>query len=241
MTWVKKWSKVAGVWIVLGSLVACLWGSIEFHAFHANYYKREYEKLNTAEQIGMSEEGLFEATDALLDYLKGKREDISCVQEVNGVEREVFDQRETAHMVDVLALYKNAKMACFVLIAFGVVSLLLVIYFVKTNKIKIGQVLYDIQSGFRQVMLAFLIVVSGLVFYAIVDFTAFWTAFHKLFFNNDLWLLDPNVSIMINMFPEEFFFGMVMRIVITFIISFCGMSCLYFYFQRRVNQKRILD
>jgi uncharacterized membrane protein len=34
-----------------------------------------------------------------------------------------------------------------------------------------------------------------------------------LFFNNDLWLLDPATDVMINMFPEEFFYDMAIGIV----------------------------
>lgn len=222
---------------MLGVLVACLFGSIEFHAFNANYYKSEYQKLNTAESIGMSNEALFEATDALLDYLKGKRNDISCVQEINGIEREVFDERETKHMVDVLALYQNASKVCGICIGIGMISLGYLFYLSKTKKRETSQVLLDIKDGFRQVVCAFLIVAGGLVFYAVVDFSRFWTTFHEIFFSNDLWLLDPRISIMINMFPEEFFFGMVMRIALTFIGTFCGISAFYYYMMKKTNKK----
>ena len=42
--------------------------------------------------------------------------------------------------------------------------------------------------------------------------------FHHIFFDNDLWLLDPYKDDMINMLPEGFFFDTVVRIGITFII-----------------------
>ena len=40
--------------------------------------------------------------------------------------------------------------------------------------------------------------------------------FHYLFFDNDLFLLDPNTSIMINMFPSAFFMHMVFMIIAAF-------------------------
>jgi uncharacterized membrane protein len=49
--------------------------------------------------------------------------------------------------------------------------------------------------------------------------------FHYVFFDNDLFLLNPNVSIMINMFPESFFFDIVAAIIIVFAI--CIGLCAY--------------
>ena len=75
--------------------------------------------------------------------------------------------------------------------------------------------------------------------WAYVDFNAFWTMFHEILFTNDLWLLDPRVSIMINMFPEEFWFGMVIRIALTFIVSFCGISyVLYWFTNKKLKETR---
>lgn len=233
----ERSSRIAGIVAVVGILAACLFGNIDFHAFNLSYYESEYTKLNTAESIGMSNEALFEATDALLSYIKGNREDISCVQEINGVEREVFDERETAHMVDVKALYQNARSVCFLLTALGIASLLFIFFIYKKGYVSLEKALLSLKDGFRQVTLAFVIVVSFLVFYALVDFNRFWTVFHEVFFTNDLWLLDPRVSVMINMFPEEFFFGMVMRIALGFIICYAAITFISCYGIRRYFKK----
>lgn len=229
----KRINKVLGVIAVLGILVGCLFGSIEYHGFNKNYYEMKYTELNTAEHIGMSNEALFDATFTLLDYLKDERDDILCVHEVKGKEREIFDERETLHMVDVKNLYINVKNVCFTIVGVGIAALLAMVYFVKSNKCTLETMLVDLKDGFRQVVLAFIIVISGLLFYALVDFNRFWTMFHQIFFDNDLWLLDPRVSIMINMFPEEFWFGMVIRMALTFIISFCGLSFLFHWYTNK--------
>ncbi len=49
--------------------------------------------------------------------------------------------------------------------------------------------------------------------WAAADFSTFWVSFHELFFTNDLWLLDPAKSVLINMVPAQFFYDLVMRIV----------------------------
>ncbi len=57
-------------------------------------------------------------------------------------------------------------------------------------------------------LVGFGIILAGLIALVIAmmrDFSALFTRFHLLLFDNDLWLLDPKTDIMINMFPEEFF------------------------------------
>ena len=38
--------------------------------------------------------------------------------------------------------------------------------------------------------------------------------FHKLFFNNDLWLLDYKTDLMIRILPEEFFFVLFLNVLV---------------------------
>lgn len=62
------------------------------------------------------------------------------------------------------------------------------------------------------------IVFAAVGIWAAVDFDFFWINFHKIFFTNDLWMLDPRTSLMIRMFSSQFFFDMVAGILVIFII-----------------------
>ena len=235
----NKLSKILSILSALGLLIACLFMSIDTQAFNQSFYEKKYTELNTAENIGMSNEALFEATNALLDYIKDKREDISCIQEVKGEMREVFDERETTHMVDVKNLYLNARNVCMTIALIGLIALCVLLYCVKTGKLTSISFLLDMKDGLRQVTISFILVMAFLICSALIDFTKFWTTFHEIFFTNDLWLLDPRVSIMINMFPEEFFFAMVINIIITFIVSFLGISgCFIFFANKELKKKQ---
>ncbi|MGN1344724.1 MAG: TIGR01906 family membrane protein [Traorella sp.] len=237
----KKLNQIFSIFTVIALLVACLFISIDTQAFNQSYYEKKYTQLNTAENIGMSNEALFEATYALLDYIKDKRDDISCIQEVNGRTREVFDERETAHMVDVKALYQNAFHVCALIVIIGIGCLAILLYQLKKKELSVVSFILDMKHAFFQVVFSFILVIGFLLFYALVDFNRFWTTFHEIFFSNDLWLLDPRVSIMINMFPEEFFFGMVMNIVGMFIISFVGISlCCYLLANKELKKRSVL-
>ena len=205
-------------------------GCIKAFAMNRNFYNYEYGKLNTAEKIGMSEIDLYEATDTLLDYLEDYRDDINVKVTIDGEERAAFDTRETIHMVDVKNLYQSALFVSYVCIGVMIGLLLLL---VLDNKKGVVEVLtYTYQRFF----LFFAFALGALIVYALSDFTTFWTYFHKIFFSNDLWLLDPKVSVMINMFPEQFFSAMVFGIAGSF-FAILILLWIYSIFDQRKRSK----
>ena len=81
--------------------------TIDFWCFNRDFYQNEYSKLNTASEIKISEEDLDKATDVLLSYLKDRNKTLDISANIDGVNREIFNDREKAHMVDVRDLYLN--------------------------------------------------------------------------------------------------------------------------------------
>ncbi len=200
---------------VISSLCLCisiLLGIVFFLSFQKNFYSYEYQKNHQAEVIGMSDDDLMKATDTLLDYLEDKRDDIVVEATINDYQREVFNERETLHMVDVKNLCKHSKTCGYVL--FGISFILAFILYRKEKK---NFFLY-FDYGFKVAIGIIVFFVSLLAIYAICDFYDFWMNFHYIFFDNDLFILDPNTSIMINMFPESFFFDLVILIMIVYVV-----------------------
>ena len=196
-------SAICCAFVVLGIILNC----VNFFCFQKSFYRQEYRKLDTAEQIGMSDADLQNATDALLDYLRGKRDDLRVQAVVRGQQREVFNQREILHMADVKTLYLWAMR-----IGNGLLILAVAFYlWAWLGKRDIKTIL----SGYLQGNYVLLGLIAVLGIYAALDFNSFWTGFHKIFFTNDLWLLDPRTDILIQMVPEQFFFDLVMRIVVS--------------------------
>ena len=206
-----KANKVIAVISGIMIMVVILLTAVDLCCFWKGFYHYEYARGNQAEKIGMSEEGLNEATDVLLDYLKDRRDDIVVEEEVHGTVREVFNERETLHMVDVKNLYQGAVRVRNILAIASFAGL--VWLFVKDRRHFPGLV----KNGLKQGLLCLLVVVAFVSIWAIADFDAFWLNFHYLFFDNDLFLLDPNTSIMINMFPSVFFMHMVFLIMFVFV------------------------
>lgn len=199
---------LAGVFVTLATLLT----SIDVATFDKAFYKKQYQALGTAERIGVSEEDLMRATDVLLDYCAGKRDDLSLIVERDGVRMQMFtDETEVAHMVDVQALFLlmfAVRNGLVIGAAFCIVVAFLL-------RISTTDAMKMLMIGLGIGLL--IPIVCGAL--AALDFTWFWTQFHHVFFTNDLWLLNPRTSVLIQMVPEEFFSAIVLKILIWFAVA----------------------
>ena len=180
-----------------------------------DFYPEQFEKNNVARDCKMSLEDVNKAMTVLLDYLEGKRDDISVTVEKDGVTEEAFYERETLHMVDVKALYRRAKAAMYFSLAAACGGLLRLMCKTKRSKKEFSAAL---KSGMKITGIIFAVFIAVIIAAVLYDFNRFWIKFHELFFSNDLWLLDPRYSTMINMLPEPLFEAMVVKIIVRFVL-----------------------
>lgn len=215
-------------------VISLLLTIIDVNCFDQSFYQKEYIQNNTSVETGMSEEDLWDTTEVLFDYLHDSRDDLNVQHEVNGNVREIFDSREKAHMVDVKNLYLNTIKVRNVLVIIG--CLLFVISCLITKK----QLITNMYVGYKRSVAILFSIILAILIYAAIDFNSFWIQFHYLFFTNDLFFLDPNTEILINMVPEQFFFDLVLRIIFMFISSVIVIFVILYYFnkKRNVNDQR---
>lgn len=214
---------VATICFIVAFFLTCL----DAVSFNRNFYDKEYAKIGVAEDIGISREELKETTNVLLDYIQDKRNDLSVTATILGEQRQVFNEKEIMHMVDVKVLYLNAMNVKFLswigFILFGLIG-----YFTyKKDALKNGTEMFLSATLSSVTLLVFL----GL--YAVIDFNQFWLQFHYIFFTNDLFLLDPATDILIQMVPSQFFFDLVFRIAGTFLIGMIMMCGGSYYLRRK--------
>ena len=207
----KSLIRIVSLLLGLSILVSLGLFAVDVCSFRRSFYEKEYSKLNTAADMGMTHADLMEATDVLLDYLKDRRDDLNLQTTVNGETVEMFDAREKAHMVDVKALYRNAMRVAWIAAGLSVLLILLLAFGAKKHR---RTALKWVLAGFG----LFMLVLGAAAIYAAVDFKSFWTNFHRVFFDNDLWLLYEDERL-IQMVPEQFFSDLVTRIVAAFAIS----------------------
>ena len=200
-----------GMTAILSVIVILLISSFEIGIYSDfGWYEKEYEKYNVTEDLEMKMDDVMDVTEEMMAYLRGDREDLVVWTTVNGEKQEFFNDREKAHMVDVQNLFLGGLTLRFSAIIVLVISLSGLI-FTKGNWKRI------LPKSFLTGLGAFLVISGGLGVLCASDFNKYFFLFHEIFFDNDLWLLDPATDLMIRMLPEGFFFDMVIRIGSIFI------------------------
>ena len=210
----KILQRLAGILTAFCLMIILFITSVEAVVYWTpGYFEREYTKYHVLDSLPpMTMEDLLEVTDEMMDYLKGEREDLHVVTTMGGVEREFFNEREIAHMEDVQVLFLKAmslRRACALLC-------ILCVGFLFLSKAPVRRVLPPsicVGTGlFFGITAILALIISS-------NFTKYFVIFHHIFFDNDLWILDPSTDMLINIVPEGFFMDTAARIALLFCIS----------------------
>ena len=186
------------------------------------YFEHEYEKydvLSSLPEMTMSkEDGLMAVTDHMMDYLLHGQDPQELQIEVmmDGEMRGFFSEREIAHMEDVRVLFMAA-------IRFLGFALILIILFMGSSRLLACEnepKIFRISTGIGFVAGGTLVLAcfAALGAHIIRHFDQDFITFHHMFFNNDLWILDPSKDMLINIVPEGFFFDTATRIVVYYVV-----------------------
>ena len=174
--------------------------STELNTFNRNLYLKSYEKHDAMEITGRTMEELDGITQTILQYLrKGLDEEVL---------RPFFNEREVNHMKDVKFLFKYGFIFKNISLALSLLVIVIVIISKEYRYFAKG-LFYGIFAWWGLFILLFLL--------ATMDFTKYFTYFHLIFFDNDLWLLNPRTDLLIQMLPEQFFIGIFRRIILLFV------------------------
>lgn len=185
--------------------------SIQIITFNRQYYNWHYSNYNISLTTNIEQKDLMYITNEMLKYLDGKRENLIIYSKVNGINQQVFGDREIYHMKDVQKLFVIAKYIRN--IGFGLIIILFMTFY-KLHKSILKKTLKYIKNCYLSIILL-LIVISVIIS---TNFNHYFTVFHQIFFNNDLWLLDPKTDILINLVPLQFFINTAILILFIFII-----------------------
>lgn len=149
----------------------------------ANLYYRLQMKAEILPAAGISAEELKDADDALAKYLGG---------DPRALDGSPFNETEIAHMADcfdLFALLRKVLTVCAALAA-------LFLWIGRRGSFRFGA---RAAAGILPTLIA------ALAVWGIADFDSLFTAFHRLLFRNELWLLDPRTDLLIRICPESMF------------------------------------
>lgn len=216
--------KILLIILVIFLSLSCLLISLEKNSFKELTYSNAYNEYNIENITGKTHSELMGITNDLLVYLRGNAGDE--ILELN------FNEREILHMRDVQVLFKYGFILKYIFI---IVSILIIGFFlIKREKDILG--IYMYKGLFLNWIIAVLLIVM-----IYLDFNKYFTYFHKIFFTNDLWLLDPNTDLLIQMLPEEFFITMAKNIGLSFfayVAIIQGIGYAIYIKGRRKNENR---
>ncbi len=180
--------------------------------FSKNYYLNEFQKIKPEIVLKIDSKYVRYAAQVISEYLMGKRDSL----EIPGF-KNFFNEKEILHMKDVKNLFKYAFYA---IIFFSIIIFILI-------KRK------DLPYIFLYSLIPIVILIILIYF---LSFDLSFTYFHKIFFRNDLWLLDPATDRLIVLLPMEFFIRAFAKIIYFSILTL--LILFSFFFILEVNGER---
>lgn len=196
-------------------IFAILFTSLQLCMNDEGYFRDTYEKMEIEKFVDIPTDDVTRALMQLIDYMEGRVDSIQLTVTENGREVEMYNERETLHMLDVRELYQTWRGARD--FAVPAVALLLIAACALLAR---GERLNLLARAFLIAAASFMGLLAVFAIFAAIDFNTFWTAFHLLFFDNDLWLLSYETDRMIRICPLELFSGIIGRFALLFLLPF---------------------
>jgi len=211
----------------LALMFIILYVSVSLPTFTTPFYNYAYDKNGTHELIGISEQDLDRVTRLLIDYMRGSTDSLDIIVQIHGQYRPFFSEIEIAHMIDVQDLFMLGFMVRNIAILLFIATLLSGFLYERRPVLK------EYAKSFIYGTIALIATLGTLVFIIFLDFNTAFTIFHEIFFDNDLWILDPSVDLLINIVPLQFFTELFIVIVALFVLIITALlvSCVV-YLQR---------
>lgn len=183
------------------------------------WWRNEYAKYNTPQYVTgeMSLDDAVYITEQMLEYCIGRIDTLDDTEAtIDGVTAPFFTEREKLHLADCRAIFMGAvkvRIVALILIA----GLLIAIWFSVQKRCGAGlsrdaargptleRFSCILAKGYLKALAALVLFALFLVILGMIDFTFLFTKFHHVFFDNDLWILDPRVDNLVNVMQESVF------------------------------------
>lgn len=211
------------VFIIVGaiSLVIVLFlFSFFIFLYNPRFYDWQYQKNGVYDTFGYNQ--TWNATQELWGYMQSDKDFTSTF----------FSSRDKQHMIDVrnLILYTE-----YLLFFFSLVFLLVLLYYFTFDRTIFSYFMNSIL--FYSGILSFLVIIFLGIF--AVFFEKSFLLFHKIFFTNDFWILNPATDKLILLFPESFFFTIFVFILGLSFVFTCLLFFLSWYLKKKMAKKHI--
>ncbi len=222
--------RAAKIAIIIALPVIILLTSLQVIVFQERYFDMQFTRYNIEEATTIEHDDLLNIMGEVMKYLEGDREDLVVFSTVGGEEREVFGQRAKDHMIDVQELFLKGFFIRNSLLILLSLSLLFIFFKSNGSKKIIAQTFAWASWLPLSITVLSVIIVS-------TNFSYFFTMFHEIFFDNDLWILDPSQEVLIQMLPEGFFMDTAFISATMFMITLALIGTVSLVFLKKASLK----
>jgi integral membrane protein (TIGR01906 family) len=140
---------------------------------------------------------------AITGFLKGSIDSPQMMVTRSNVQAPAFSEDEIKHLTDIRGLLQTVQFLRYAAIA--LLGIALLTYFVlrksKPALFRAVQPEHTLVTG----LLIFLGFILALVIWGLIDFYGLFTAAHHVIFRNELWMLDPQKDLLLQLMPLGFF------------------------------------
>ena len=159
------------------------------------------------ETTGLPEKEYGPVGEMTADYLSGRTDVFQhTFSDENGTIYQCFQPHEAEHMADCRKLIRLAEILRPVSGLAGLAIVIAGILMPKRRK--------EIARGVIIGLMSAGAVGLVLLIWGLIDFDGLFTAFHRIAFTNDGWLLDPRTDLLIRLMPTELFIRLTVRILL---------------------------
>ena len=209
----KLVSKAGAVLAVPAFLLLLVAGSVAWAINDPGLYRNGFERYGISQRTGITDADLDRIGGELRTYFNTGIEPLDVRAPIYGVEQQVFNDREIAHMYDVKRLVRGTYW-----VAIGGAAWIVVVAATGFA----SQRRNYIPTAARAAVWAGSVTVVSLLGFGLAAVTGFgqlFLLFHRLSFANDLWILDPRTDYLLIMFPGGFWFDATMRVALTAVLG----------------------
>lgn len=229
-------TRVFAVLFVLAVPLSLIAGGVAWEVNDPGMYDNGFDKYSISLRTGISDTDLRLVGAELRNYFNSNNEPLLVRTQVYGEEREIFNQREVAHMRDVKWLIQRVYLAALLSAAF--LAATVAVGFTRYGG-QFWQMLARLALGGGGLTVA-LVLAFGVL--ALVGFDRLFLMFHQISFSNDLWQLDPRTDYLLIMFPQGFWLDATVRVATTAVVGgaiLAGPSAIYLLIRWWRNPNRI--
>jgi len=177
--------------------IIIIFGSLNFMIFNKEFYLKEYSKNNVYENLPANVDAN-NVTDNIITYFR------------NSAELKYFTENESSHMKDVKYLIRLMQ---FIYYGATVISIILFVYCYQKFKDDKFEFIRVLTKSLLYSSIASIIFLVLIFLMSVFSFDFLFIGFHNIFFPQGNWMFSRD-SLLITLFPQQFFFDISLRIFI---------------------------